>query len=76
MHLRQQPFGVTPDGHAASLYNFSNDRGLEISITNYGGAVTSIKAPDRNGNVGDLVLGYDTLAEYVKHARFLGAVIG
>ena len=76
MHLRQQPFGVTPDGDPASLYTFSNDRGLEISITNYGGAITSIKAPDRNGNVGDLVLGYDTLAEYVKHPRFLGALIG
>lgn len=76
MHLRQQPFGVTPEGDAASLYTFSNDRGMEIAITNYGGAITSIKVPDRNGNVGDVVLGYDTLAEYVKHPRFLGALIG
>jgi aldose 1-epimerase len=75
VHLKQQPFGVTDD-KTASLYTFINDCGLELSITNYGGAITSIKVPDRYGNIGDVVLGYDTLAEYVKHPRFLGALIG
>jgi aldose 1-epimerase len=76
VQLTQQHFGVTPDGDAANLYTFSNDRGLELSITNYGGAITTIKVPDRYGKVGDVVLGYDTLGEYVKHPRFLGALIG
>jgi aldose 1-epimerase len=75
VHLKQQPFGVTDD-KTASLYTFINDSGLELSITNYGGAIASIKVPDRYGNIGDVVLGYDTLAEYVKHPRFLGALIG
>ena len=75
MYLKQQPFGVTDD-KTVSLYTFINDRGLELSITNYGGAITSIRVPDRYGNIGDVVLGYDTLAEYVIHPRFLGALIG
>jgi aldose 1-epimerase len=75
VQLKQQPYGET-EGKSANLYTFINDRGLELSITNYGGAITSIKVPDRFGNIGDVVLGYDTLAEYVKHPRFLGALIG
>src|SRR5882724_7515698 len=49
---------------------------MEVTITNYGGAITSIQVPDRKGEVGDVVLGYDTLAEYLEYPRFLGALIG
>jgi aldose 1-epimerase len=73
--LTQRPFGQTPDGDA-TLYTFANDNGLEVSITNYGGAVTSIIVPDRSGNPGDVVLGYETVEEYVEHPRFMGALIG
>jgi aldose 1-epimerase len=38
--------------------------------------ITSLKIPDRNGNIGDIVLGYDTLADYVRNPRYLGALIG
>lgn len=76
MKLSEQPFGSTPDGDNVNLYTFSNDSGLEVSITNYGGAITSIKVPDRYGQIADVVLGYETLGEYVKHPRFLGALIG
>ena len=75
MNLTTKPFGST-DGTPVNLYTLSNDRGFEVSITNYGGAITTINAPDRNGNFEDVVLGYDTLAEYVKHPRYLGALIG
>jgi len=73
--LTQRPFGQTPYGDAA-LYTFANDNGLEVSITNYGGAITSIIVPDRSGNPGDVVFGYETVEEYVKHPRFMGALIG
>ena len=75
MKLTQRPFGQTPYGEA-TLHTFANDNGLEVSITNYGGAITSIIVPDRMGNPGDVVLGYDTVEEYVKHPRFMGALIG
>lgn len=72
----RKTFGTGPDGEAAYLYTLRNENGVEVSITNYGGAVTSIKTPDRNGVFGDIVLGYETLDEYVKNPHYLGALIG
>ena len=59
-----------------SVYTIKNDRGLEVSITSYGGAITSLKTPDRHGKFGEIVLGYATLGEYVKNPRYFGALIG
>lgn len=74
--ISKQHFGFTPDGHEVYLYTLTNPSGMEVCITNYGGAITSLKVPDRKGNLGDVVLGYETLDEYVRHPRFLGALIG
>jgi aldose 1-epimerase len=74
--ITRKPFGTGPDGEEVCLYTLRNNQGVEVSITNYGGAITTIKAPDRNGVFGDVVLGYDTLEEYVKNPRYLGALIG
>lgn len=57
-------------------YTLSNSNGFEVSVTNYGGAVTSLKTPDRDGNFGDIVLGFETLDEYVQCPRYFGALIG
>lgn len=59
-----------------NFYTLKNNNGVEVSITNYGGTVTSIKVPDRNGVFGDVVLGYDTIEEYMRNPRYLGALIG
>ncbi|HEU4711443.1 MAG TPA: aldose epimerase family protein [Pyrinomonadaceae bacterium] len=59
-----------------NVYTLSNRQGVEVSITNYGGAVTSIKVPDRDGVFGDVVLGYDAIDEYLRNPRYLGALIG
>ncbi len=58
------------------VYTLKNDSGFEVSITNYGGAITSLKTPDRYGHFGDIVLGFETLDEYVRNPRFFGALIG
>lgn len=58
------------------FYRLTNSHGVEVSITNYGGTVTSIKVPDRNGVFGDVVLGYDTIDEYMRNPHYLGALIG
>ena len=57
-------------------YTLRNRDGFEVSITNYGGAVTSLKTPDRDGNFGEIVLGFETLDEYVQCPRYFGALIG
>jgi aldose 1-epimerase len=65
-----------PDGVEVYLYTLTNDRGIEVSIITYGGAITSLKVPDRNGLLGDIVLGYETLDEYARNPRYFGALIG
>jgi aldose 1-epimerase len=72
----RKQFGLTPEGTRVDLFTMRNDQGMEVSITNYGGAITSLRVPDRKGESGDVVLGYDTLSEYLQHPRFLGALIG
>lgn len=69
-------FGSTRDGQAADLYTLRNQNGMEAAITNYGGAVVRLMAPDRNGSLADVVLGYDTLAGYETDKAYLGAIIG
>jgi len=76
MGMIKTPFGTTDDGTRVDLYTLTSSEGMEVSITNYGGAITSIQVPDRKGRLGDVVLGYETLAEYLKNPRFLGALIG
>jgi aldose 1-epimerase len=74
--VSRKNFGIGPDGEDVYLFTLRNSNGVEVSITNFGGAITSILAPDRNGDFADVVLGYDTLDEYVKNPRYFGALIG
>jgi aldose 1-epimerase len=72
----KKPFGKTADGQPVDLYVLTNKGGAEVSITNYGGAVVSIKVPDRNGKLSDVVLGYDTAEGYVNDKSHFGGIIG
>jgi aldose 1-epimerase len=72
----KKPFGKTPDGQPVDLYVLTNNGGAEVSITNYGGAVVSIKVPDRNGKLADVVLGYDTAEGYLNDKSHFGGIIG
>jgi len=74
--IEKKHFGLLPGGREVDRYTLISDKGIEVSIINYGGAITSIKVPDRTGKAGDVVLGYDTLREYVENPRYLGALIG
>ena len=64
------------DGQDVSLYTLTNSRGFEVSITNFGGAVVSLMAPDRRGEFADVVLGFDALEEYVTNTQYFGGLIG
>jgi aldose 1-epimerase len=69
-------FGQTPDGKAVTLFTLQNTNGVVATICNYGGIVTSLQVPDRTGAMGDVVLGYDNLAGYLKESPYFGALIG
>ncbi len=64
------------DGKEVFLYTLKNKNGIEIQITNYGGIITRILVPDRNGKLGDIVLGYDSLSSYLKVTPYFGAIVG
>ncbi len=74
--MKKQAFGVCQDGRTASLYTLTNNNGMTAKITDFGCAVISLLVPDKNGNMTDVVLGYDTLAEYEVNPPFLGVAIG
>jgi aldose 1-epimerase len=74
--LRVQSFDKMPDGTEVSLYTLKNKNGIEMSVMNYGGIITKLLVPDRNGNLEDVVLGYDSLSGYMKSNPYFGALIG
>src|SRR6266446_2744691 len=74
--VTKEGFGKTPDGQDADIYTLTNSGGAEVKITNYGGIVTSLKVPDRNGKLDDIVLGFDNLDAYLKGHPYFGAIIG
>lgn len=74
--ILQQPFGQF-DGKDIYEYTLSNPSGMAVKILNYGGIITSLIVPDRNGVKGDVVLGYDSLSGYLqKNNPYFGASIG
>ena len=74
--ITQAPFGTMPDGKVATLYTLRNASGSQVQITNYGGTVTAIRVPDKNGVRGDVVLGFDTLKGYETKSPYFGALVG
>ncbi len=76
MSIEKQSFGQTEDGKAVELYTLTNASGLKAEIMTYGGIVTSLQVPDRNGNFADIVLGRDSLDEYIEGNPYFGALIG
>ncbi|WP_288610324.1 aldose epimerase family protein [uncultured Victivallis sp.] len=69
-------FFKTPDGRTAKLYRLRNSSGFGADITDFGGAVVSIWAPDRDGRMTDVLLGFGNPADYIENGPFFGAVIG
>ena len=74
--VTEVPFGTLADGQKVSLFTLTNATGAEAKITNFGAIVVSLKVHDKQGQLRDVVLGYDDLAGYVKDKSFLGATVG
>ncbi|MFA6979532.1 MAG: aldose epimerase family protein [Ignavibacteriaceae bacterium] len=77
MEIEKSSFGKTKQGTEVFLYTLKNHNKVSVSITNYGGIITSIKVPDKNGNISDIVLGYDHVDGYIiNNSPYFGALIG
>ncbi len=69
-------FGALPDGHAIERYKLTNPQGIELAAITYGGIITSLKVPDRDGRLDDIVLGFDDLDGYLRESPYFGAIVG
>jgi aldose 1-epimerase len=76
MDMVKHFFGKTDDMKSVELHTLKNRDGAEVKITNYGATVVSMAIPDRNGEPGDVVLGYDSLEEYVEGNYYFGCIVG
>ena len=70
-----RPFGTAPSGEPVFLIELNNGQ-LSCEIITFGATIRSLMVPDRNGDPVDVVLGYDTLKEYVRNGGYLGATVG
>ncbi|MDO4569947.1 MAG: aldose epimerase family protein [Planctomycetia bacterium] len=74
--IKVEAWGKLPTGEEVQLYTLANEKGMSVSISNYGGLITSLIVPDKDGNPGDVVLGFDTLEGYLAGSPYFGALVG
>ena len=72
----REAFGTLPDGTAVHVYTLTNANGVTVRVSDYGGLVLSILAPDRDGTLADITLGYDRLDGYLADNAYFGALVG
>ena len=73
--IEKSSFGKV-DGKPVDVYTLTNSKGAVAKITNYGAILTQLQVPDRKGKMGDVVLGFDNVDDYVKKSPYFGAIVG
>jgi aldose 1-epimerase len=74
--ISQAPFGSLPDGAPVTQYTLVNRHGMTVKILDFGGIITEIHVPDRDGRLADVALGFDRLEPYLGESPYFGALIG
>jgi aldose 1-epimerase len=69
-------FGRLPDGRETRLFTLRNGSGFQVDIADYGGTIVRLRAPDRNGKLADVTLGFNSVESYPKQSPYFGALIG
>jgi aldose 1-epimerase len=75
-NITQDEFGTLPDGRQVKRYTLKNGKGMVVKIIDFGGIVTEIHVPDRDGVFADVALGFETIGPYIKDSPYFGALIG
>jgi len=77
MSVEKSAFGSTADGKEIDLYTVTNANGLRMSVMTFGATVVSLEVPDRDGNMADILLGFDSAEKYMSEANpYFGATVG
>jgi len=74
--VRKEAFGKTGDGRPVDLYTLTNSKGMEVRAMTYGGIIVSMRVPDKNGKIADVVLGHDNVDGYLVNPPYFGAIVG
>jgi aldose 1-epimerase len=74
--IHRAPFGKGAKGRDVELYTLNNAHGVTVKVTTYGATITEIDAPDRAGDIQDIVLGFDNLPSYEARSPYFGATVG
>src|SRR5438552_18515617 len=74
--ITSAPFGSLPDGREATLYTLANSAGMVVRISDFGGVITQLHAPGRDGALADVVLRFDDVLPYAGDSEYFGALIG
>ena len=74
--VKKEAFGKTEDGKKVDAYILTNKNGLQAKIITYGAMLTEMHVPDKNGNLGDVVLGHDKLEDYLDGHSYFGVTTG
>jgi aldose 1-epimerase len=74
--IEQRIFGTTKDGTPVRIYSLTNSKGMTAKVTEYGAMLTELWVPDQNGKLADVVLGFDTLEQYLNGPPFFGSTVG
>lgn len=74
--LNPKEFQTMINGDSVQLYTLKNDKGMEVCITNFGGRIVSVMVPDKTGDMKDVVLGFDSIVDYINVPSDFGASIG
>jgi aldose 1-epimerase len=72
----RESFGQLSDGRPVDAITLSNGGRVQVRVLTYGAIIQALHAPDRDGKLDDVVLGYDSLDEYVRDTRYFGAIVG
>ncbi|HEX2947883.1 MAG TPA: aldose epimerase family protein [Clostridia bacterium] len=76
MSIEKNYYGSMNDGTKVHVYTLTNSSNMKVGIIDYGGIIVSLKVPGKNGKTADVVLGYDSLEQYMEGGFYLGALIG
>ncbi len=74
--IEQKVFGKLPSGEEVLEFTLKNNSGIEMKVITYGGIITTLMLPDKNGKFEDVALGYDNIEGYLESTPYFGAIIG
>jgi aldose 1-epimerase len=76
MDIQKNIFGTLPDGREVNIFTLVNSHGITARIMDYGATVVSLEVPDRDGRPADIVLGFDSLEDYLEESPYFGCIVG